>query len=152
MKLFLMRHGEAEVNVINDKLRNLSADGKKACRLLGEWFSQCSFNIDLILLSPYLRTKQSMTAMNIFSSDKANIIVLDSLAPYMNAQLTAQEVLAYGNYYHANNILVISHMPLLGDLVCEYVRGVESPIFATSSVYGINIHDLEGEIFCSKGY
>ena len=67
-------------------------------------------------------------------------MVLDELVPSADPAMCASLIQAYAEQCKADKVLVVSHMPLLGYLVSEIVRGVEPPLFATSAVCLLDLH------------
>ncbi|MGL4516513.1 MAG: phosphohistidine phosphatase SixA [Shewanella sp.] len=140
MQLFLMRHGEAGFNAQSDRDRILTDLGRQHTALMSHWLAQHVRDFDLVLVSPYLRAQQTWQELSQHFPEPRHWLVLDDLVPTADPAHVAALILAYGESYNAKNLLIISHMPLLGFLVSELVPGVEPPLFATS---GITLIDKE---------
>lgn len=142
MQLFLMRHGDAGFNAQSDADRTLTDLGRHHTALMSNWLARTVTDFDLVLVSPYLRAQQTWQEVNKHFSEPRKWLVVDDLVPSGDPASVAALVLAYGELYKADKVLVIAHMPLLGYLVSELVAGVEPPLFATS---GITLVDKHGE-------
>lgn len=142
MQLFLMRHGDAGYNAHSDRERVLTDTGRHQTELMSNWLARRVTDIDLVLVSPYLRAQQTWQEVSKHFPEPRHWQVLDNLTPSADPQRAVETVLAYGELYKADNVLVIAHMPLLGYMVSELVPGIEPPLFATS---GITLIDKHGE-------
>lgn len=73
MELFVLRHGHAEAEASSDSLRPLSATGAKE---VAEIYSKCSdslANVELILVSPYVRAQQTLSTLTALSPHLQNV-------------------------------------------------------------------------------
>ncbi|WP_373767738.1 phosphohistidine phosphatase SixA [Glaesserella sp.] len=129
MNIWIMRHGEAGFNAKTDNERTLTDFGKAMAFKQGEWLEERFINqgisLDKILISPYLRTQQ--TADYLFKGMQA----VGSVQSFANISETWDGITPTGdldnvlNYLHflrdegARNVLIISHLPLVFDLVQE---------------------------------
>mgnify|MGYP000217234034 CR=1 FL=1 len=135
MILIIMRHGEAGQYREPDSTRALTDYGTQQCENVGKWLSQNLFrlsqgsdcaddgnvNVDLAIVSPYLRTQQTVSAL----AKYANIHKQETVAaitPIGNAAKCADLIHAYACDSQAPKcMLVVTHMPLvslLSDLLC----------------------------------
>ncbi len=127
MKIWIMRHGEAGFNAQNDSERNLTENGKKMAYRQGEWLGNRLANLnarlDKIIVSPYVRTQQTFAELAKglqavgFSQNLTNQIeIWAGITP----DGSPEQVYDYLNFLRdegAENILLISHLPLVFDLV-----------------------------------
>ncbi|WP_417761611.1 phosphohistidine phosphatase SixA [Shewanella sp.] len=134
MQLFLMRHGEAEHHARSDRERALTDAGVHHSGMMSEWLKNSTTEFDLVLVSPYLRAMQTWNEVATHFVTPKKVKVLDELVPAADPDMSSRLVLAYAEQFKAHNVLVVSHMPLLGYMVSELVPGIEPPLFATSSV------------------
>lgn len=109
MKLWVLRHGEAEPHARSDAERNLTEHGRKevlssAAQLIGQ-------PIDAILASPYVRAQQTAELVREALGFEAPIGTVPWLTPDSNP-LTALERID-----SADNLLLVSHQPLVGNLI-----------------------------------
>ncbi|MBT1446329.1 phosphohistidine phosphatase SixA [Shewanella sp. JM162201] len=142
MQLFLMRHGEAGYQAQSDRDRTLTDTGRYHTRLMSNFLSRLVTEFDLVLVSPYLRAQQTWQELATHFPEPRKWLTIDDLTPSSDPATAASLIEAYADQYKADKVLVIAHMPLLGYLVSELVRGVEPPLFATS---GICLLDRHGE-------
>lgn len=140
MQLFLMRHGEASFDAPSDKERMLTDTGRYNTRLMANWLTQTASKIDLVLVSPYLRAQQTWQEVSKHLPEPRHLLVLDDITPNGDPKFAVDAILAYGEQYQADSILVIAHMPILGYMVSELVAGTEAPLFATSAIAQIDKH------------
>lgn len=120
MHLFIMRHGEAELMANSDKERHLNASGREQSRLQGIWLKSTALEFDKVLVSPYTRALETFDEINqVFEqqlSDKLE--VWEGITPYGDSGLVSSYVTLLEKEGH-RNLLLISHLPLVGDIVKE---------------------------------
>ncbi len=140
--LYLCRHGEASFDAPNDRLRPLTEAGtantdRRACLLL----PLLQENVSAIWCSDLLRAQQTA---DIFASKlKLKPEVQTFLRPDSDPLLVVKKL---SDYQASGSILVVAHMPLLGDLASLLLEGnVFMPYgFQTSEV----VH-LRGELIAA---
>ena len=120
MHLFIMRHGEAELMANSDKERHLNANGREQSRLQGMWLKSTALEFNKVLVSPYTRALETFDEINqVFEqqlSDKLE--VWEGITPYGDSGLVSSYVTLLEKEGH-RNLLLISHLPLVGDIVKE---------------------------------
>ena len=133
MNIFIMRHGEAEVMANSDKSRRLTAYGIKQAFSQGEWLKQhlgtlVINSLDRILVSPYVRAQETFHQVN-----QAFDFVLENkfetwegITPYGHANLVI-DYLDLLKDEGVKSVLIISHLPLVGEIVAE-LYGKRNPI------------------------
>lgn len=106
-ELMLLRHAKSarQDESIEDLDRPLSGKGKKQALKLGQWILDKNLMPDLILVSPAVRTQQ--TLKRICKECAVNVVTLDEL--YLADVPTLEKILA--NTPVANRIMVIGHNP-----------------------------------------
>lgn len=117
MKLWLLRHGEAEPQARTDAQRELTRHGRKqvmrsAAQLLDR-------PLTCILASPYVRTQQSAQLLRETLGGTAEIITVPWLTPDANLA----ELLRHLDAYSDQELLLVTHQPLVGDLAGMLVHG-----------------------------
>ena len=121
MHLFIMRHGEAELMANSDKARHLNANGREQSRLQGMWLKSTALEFDKVLVSPYTRALETFDEINqVFEqqlSDKLE--VWEGITPYGDSGLVSSYVALLEKEGH-RNLLLISHLPLVGDIVKDF--------------------------------
>ncbi len=148
MKIFIMRHGEAEQLAESDAKRKLTERGQieshsvaKACSKKG--FSQ----FDKVLVSPYTRAQQTWKQVSPeLSCD--NVEVCPDITPYGQPDLVFDYVCALIEQENLSSVLLISHLPLVGYLAAEFVPGMEPLMFPTSGLACIEFdpHGKDAEL------
>lgn len=109
MKLWVLRHGEAEPHARSDAERNLTAQGRKevlssAAQLIGQ-------PIDAIIASPYVRAQQTAQLVREALGFDAPIRTVPWLTPDSNPLAALEQLNS------ADNLLLVSHQPLVGKLI-----------------------------------
>ncbi|MEH0092937.1 phosphohistidine phosphatase SixA [Vibrio metschnikovii] len=133
MKIVIMRHGEAEHYADSDAERALTETGKVASSAVARVFAKQSGldQFDKVLVSPYLRAQQTWQVISgCFSVSKVE--TCDDITPYGQAEDVFEYLTALIQTQQIETLLIISHLPLVGYLVAEFVSGVPAPMFPTS--------------------
>ncbi len=139
MKLFVLRHGQAEPSLINDDVRQLTAKGRLVTRRVIEMRREALSNISQLWVSPLIRAQQT-----------AEIVA--SYVPGLSLQTTSLlipeakpgQVIDWLQSFSANeSILLVSHLPLVGkllDQLCGQVEGYHP--MATSSLAALELEPV----------
>ncbi|QZI69009.1 phosphohistidine phosphatase SixA [Pseudomonas protegens] len=109
MKLWVLRHGQAESHAPTDAQRNLTAHGREevlvsAAQLIGQ-------PISAIIASPYVRAQQTAQLVREALGFEAQIRTVSWLTPEANPLQVLQQLDS------ADNLLLVSHQPLVGSLI-----------------------------------
>lgn len=136
MRLYICRHGQASFNAENDHVRALTTLGAQATeRLYGAHRHELEV-VDQIWASPLVRAQQ--TALILSGQDAGKIETTAMLAPDEDADsvLRALEALPV-----QSSVLLVSHQPLIGELVSLLVHGnlYDPHPFATSEMVVLEI-------------
>ena len=116
MKLYILRHGEAEPFASHDSLRPLTARGQSDVeRAVRSKFQELS-QVERVLVSPYLRAQQTADIVKaVFPNhvfDECNLLVPDAspivLLDYLNSLFEKEDL---------ESLLLVSHQPLVGTLI-----------------------------------
>jgi len=136
MKLWLLRHGEAEPQARRDSERRLTAHGRKevlksAAQLAGQ-------PLDGILASPYVRAQETAELIREALGFEGSV----GTAPWLTPDDDPKDVLRFLDGRNERNLLLVSHQPLIGSLAGLLVHGSRSDAvpFNTAS-----LAELEGE-------
>ncbi len=136
MNIWIMRHGEAAFNASVDHKRSLTDNGRKKARLQGEWLAKRLNNknqqFDKILVSPFLRAEQTfeecLIGMQAVNSDPdfTNFIlnkkeVWEGITPYGIPE-TVLDYVRVLRESSVKNVLIISHLPLVYELVAYFTQ------------------------------
>ncbi|VFP85689.1 phosphohistidine phosphatase SixA [Candidatus Erwinia haradaeae] len=143
MKLFLMRHGEADLQTHNDFSRPLTACGYSESRAIANWLRTKNINIQQALVSPYLRAQQTLSVIcEVFPLITNQINTLYELRP--NGK--SNQVLSYLRLLDnkiTQSVIIISHLPFINALLTEIFLNENNRILTPSSIVCIDLH------FCS---
>ncbi len=68
MKIFVMRHGEAEVIASSDEARHLNNYGRKQSISQGQWLknhlNSTALSVQKVIVSPYVRAQETFELVN----------------------------------------------------------------------------------------
>ena len=150
MRIFVMRHGEAEMMAQSDKSRCLTERGKAQASAQGNWLKSLVPEFDKVLVSPYVRALETFEHINLSYqnqlSDKQEI--WDAITPYGNPELVS-DYLATLSDQNMQNVLIISHLPLVGEIIAELCG--KNPIgFYPSTIAEVDWDTEQGTIIQAK--
>lgn len=136
MKLYLLRHGEAEAYSLTDESRELTERGKEHAQMAANWLAKVIDGPVSLWASPYLRTQQ--TAQPIADALAIDITHHQCLTPGMTAQKVVNELID-----EEGSIILVTHLPLVGRLASLLIEGsvYDQPWSATE------IWELQGDVF-----
>ena len=138
MHLFIMRHGDASLVASNDVQRPLTEQGKVEVNLMGKWLKGLGVNIEHLLVSPYLRAQQTSSELLSELSGQPKVKTLDIITPSGNAARVHDYIDGFIDVSHCQQLLVVTHMPLVSYLVAELTVDQKSPIFQTAAIAEID--------------
>ncbi|MFT5161949.1 MAG: phosphohistidine phosphatase [Alteromonadaceae bacterium] len=153
VNFYIMRHGEAQMVAANDQSRKLTANGVAEVKQNALWLKQQVAGFDLVLASPYIRAQQTQQIVCDIVETPTRLETLDDLIPEGSAENVHDYVDAAIQLYHPQNILLVSHMPLVSYLVEEFTFEHASPIFPTAGIAHIQyeIKQMKGHFEAVKG-
>ncbi|MGV3347010.1 phosphohistidine phosphatase SixA [Enterobacteriaceae bacterium LUAb1] len=137
MQVFIMRHGDAALEAASDSVRPLTDCGCDESCQMAHWLGTQSVSIEHVLVSPYLRARQTLDSVRKKLNLPAKEEVLTELTPAGDAEQVADYVSALAAE-GVQSVLIISHLPLVGYLVAEFCTQESPPMFATSAIAHIN--------------
>lgn len=110
MTLWLLRHGQAEAHAASDAQRELTERGRQealqsAAHLIGQ-------PLAVIIASPYVRAQQTAEVVRQQLGFERAIITAAWLTPAGDVG----EVIRQLDAYEGQDVLLVSHQPLIGDL------------------------------------
>lgn len=134
MKIFIMRHGEAEHFADSDAQRELTANGRQASLAVAKACVEQGYrSFDKVLVSPYIRAQQTWQEIaHCFDANKVE--TLDDITPYGDSEQVAQYIDALIDVEQLESVLLVSHLPLVGYLTAEFVVDMAPPLFPTSGL------------------
>jgi phosphohistidine phosphatase len=131
MRLYICRHGQASFSAENDHARALTVAGIQATERLYGAHSDAFRRVDHIWASPLVRAQQ--TAEILSGHDVGRIETTAILAPDEDPAVVVRSLEAL---LGQTCLLLVSHQPLIGDLVSLLVHGnlYDPHPFVTSEV------------------
>lgn len=114
MRLYVMRHGDAEPG-INDPSRSLSKEGREEARTAGLFLSRQKAKIDIVLHSPLLRAVQTAEIASNEMGSRESIEVTNAL-PSSDPEGFMRELTSLKLGVDAR-VLLVTHQPFAGRLV-----------------------------------
>ncbi|MFY1027235.1 phosphohistidine phosphatase SixA [Actinobacillus seminis] len=139
MKIWIMRHGEAEVMAKSDKDRHLNARGRAQAGAQGIWLKKTELGtFDKILVSPYVRTRETAGLIDqVYKGEFAQKYEFwDEITPYGNATNVASYLSLLADQ-GVQQVLLVSHLPLVGEIVSE-ICGVNPVSFYPATLVALN--------------
>ena len=134
MKLWILRHGEAESHASSDAQRNLTERGREevlhsAAHLIGQ-------PISAIIASPYVRAQQTAQLVREALGFVPEIRTVSWLTPDGNPLQVLEKLDT------DDNVLLVSHQPLVGSLISFMQHGHQRQ---PQPMYTASLAELEGD-------
>ncbi|MGF1688433.1 phosphohistidine phosphatase SixA [Photobacterium japonica] len=146
MRIYIMRHGEAQNFAASDAERPLTERGQaESQRMAIQLAHQLPDGLDSVWVSPYLRAQQTWDAMAEHLPTPQQHKTVDEITPYGDADDVATYLKAVIAIDRPDSVLLVSHLPLVGYLTAELVPGLQPPMFITSSIAAIDYQPDTGE-------
>nr|WP_314582707.1 phosphohistidine phosphatase SixA [uncultured Pseudomonas sp.] len=117
MKLWILRHGEAQNRARTDAERELTDNGRaevlsSAARLMGQ-------PLRWIIASPYVRAQRTAELVRQALGFSEAVVTV----PWLTPDSDPRKVLDNLDLYASDTVLVVSHQPLVGSLIGLAVHG-----------------------------
>lgn len=112
MKLYVLRHADAENHAATDAARELTSRGLEQARTVGAFCRRGLLQPDLVLTSPYRRAVR--TAESVGAALVLTPLTVPFLASGMHVETALAELRAYQRF---DSVLIVGHQPDLGDLI-----------------------------------
>jgi len=151
MQIYIMRHGQAQLQARSDKLRRLTPEGQRESALMGRWLTSQINQLDLVLHSPYVRAVETWQVVQELLPAAARVEQLDELVPGGDARAVADLLVGMEPELSHGNVLVISHLPLVGYLVNELVPEEMPPMFPTAAVARVDYSQDQASLLYLEG-
>lgn len=137
MRLYLLRHAEAEPHRVNDFSRRLTEKGNDQAKRVGEFLETRKIIPDLILSSPVLRAKETaeIVASKLGGSD---LSMVPWLACGMSPETALQELASYARF---DSVMIVGHEPDFSTLIATLI-GLESSAVINVSKASLTAIDL----------
>lgn len=132
MRLLILRHGDANLGS-PDRSRQLSAYGREQVHQQALRHYRDISAVDVVVSSPYVRAAQTTEIVTQATAVKS-IEWLEDLAP----QGSLRRVEAFLQQHQAGNVLLVSHLPLVG-LLIDYLTGQTANSMGTASLASLSM-------------
>jgi phosphohistidine phosphatase len=137
MKVWVLRHGEAQARACTDAERELTAHGRdevlqSAAHLIGK-------PVDLIIASPYVRARQTAQLVR----EALGLTGEIAIAPWLTPESDPDQVLRALGGHRAEHVLLVSHQPLVGALIGLALHGHRQQPQPMSTA---SLAELDGEL------
>src|SRR3990167_9838439 len=134
MKVWILRHGEAEGHAPTDAERNLTEHGRaevlrSAAHLIGQ-------PLGAIIASPYVRAQQTAQLVSDVLGFQPEIRTVPWLTPDGDVQRVLEKLDS------DDDVLLVSHQPLVGSLISFLQHGHQRQ---PQPMYTASLAELEGE-------
>ena len=150
MKIYIMRHGQAGMNAKTDELRPLTGQGVEESLLMARWLApRLSGGLDRVIHSNYLRARQTWQAICHELPKPAVVEESHDITPYGDSRFVASYLTALADQHE--QILMVSHLPLVGYLVQSLCPAAGAPMFATSGIACVEWQAGEGRLLWLEG-
>jgi len=138
MRIFIMRHGQAEVMAHSDQSRELTSHGKCEVEKMASWLVHQKMHFDAIFVSPYIRAQQTAKIVKNTLATSTSLTTLDFITPEDSAKRMHNYIDCAFSENSTESVLIVSHMPLVSYLVAEFTCGQHGPLFQTASIAEID--------------
>ena len=139
MKLYIVRHGEAESRAPSDSLRPLTARGRRTVSELWCQLEKEGVRPTMLVVSPYVRAQQTADAIARYYPDISRQ-TCDGITPDDDP---AQVVAWLAGQPRTDGWVLVSHMPLVAVLTGLLTEGGQARVpFATGSVACLDMEVL----------
>lgn len=142
MQIFIMRHGEAHFNAPNDSERTLTSLGKTMTLNVANWLATHNEGIKRVLVSPYIRAQQTLATLRKNLLLPSEVEIMTDLTPNGDEYNVVNYLHILAEAEQVDSVLIVSHLPLVGELVSLLCPHKAPPLFYTSTVACINYDAL----------
>lgn len=142
MKVWVLRHGEAQPTASSDAARELTAHGREEVRQSATHLS--GQPLQRIIASPYVRARQTAELVQQVLGFPQAIVS----APWLTPDSDPRQVLAELDAQGVEQVLLVSHQPLVGALVGLLAHGSYQHAEPMSTA---SLAELEGDFVLAGG-
>ncbi|TBW09039.1 phosphohistidine phosphatase SixA [Azotobacter chroococcum] len=137
MKLWLLRHGEAEPHARTDAERELTRHGRKEVRQAAAHLAHRPLRT--ILCSPYVRARQTAELLEALLDSAPQLAVADWLTPDDDPRQALDRLAERSE----EELLLVSHQPFIGALAGLLIHGhLQDPLPMQTA----SLAELDGEL------
>jgi phosphohistidine phosphatase len=142
MNLYIMRHAQAQLQGVSDAQRALTEVGALEAKVMAKWLAKENIVPDCLLVSPYLRARQTAASLIEGLSLSVTETVLDLITPSGSPLAAHDYIDGMAALEPMHNVLIVSHMPLVSYLTEELTVDRSAPIYPTAAIAEIS-YDLK---------
>lgn len=143
MKLLIMRHGAAEQDASSDAARLLTPSGWQQTVAMARWLQTQPMVVEHLLASPTRRTQQTFEALHSVLPQLTQLPPLLDLSPQGKVAPIIEQ-LQHNDALQHPVLLLISHMPLVSQLVGALCPHAAAPQFSTSTLVAVEFSRESG--------
>ena len=136
VRLWLLRHGQAQAQARTDAERELTAHGRAEVRQAASLLQGRA--LSAIIASPYVRAQQTATLVREVVGFSGAI----QTVPWLTPDSDPREVLAQLAHFDSGELLLVSHQPLVGALAGLLITGHRQQPLA---MHTASLAELEGD-------
>lgn len=122
MNIFLLRHGEAESRISTDFKRQLTAKGRQDVVNVARQFLTRKLTLERCYASAYVRAQQTAELFTSVISETLEVETEVHLRP----EFRAAQLVRFLGTLEQENVLLISHNPLLSELLALLTEATTS--------------------------
>ncbi|SDG27061.1 phosphohistidine phosphatase, SixA [Pseudomonas benzenivorans] len=140
MRLWLLRHGQAEAQARSDAERALTAHGREEVRQVAVQLQ--GRRLGAILASPYVRAQQTAALVREALGFTDGIHTV----PWLTPDSDPREVLKQLDRYAQDELLLVTHQPLVGALAGLLIHGHrQQPL----TMHTASLAELDGDLLAA---
>lgn len=140
MRLWLLRHGQAEPQARSDAERALTAHGREEVRQMAVQLQ--GRRLGAILASPYVRAQQTAALVREALGFTDGIHTV----PWLTPDSDPREVLKQLDRYAQGELLLVTHQPLVGALAGLLIHGHRQQPLA---MHTASLAELDGDLLAA---
>jgi phosphohistidine phosphatase len=140
MRLWLLRHGQAEAQARSDAERALTAHGREEVRQVAVQLQ--GRRLGAILASPYVRAQQTAALVREALGFTDGIHTV----PWLTPDSDPREVLKQLDRYAQDELLLVTHQPLVGALAGLLIHGHRQQPLA---MHTASLAELDGDLLAA---
>jgi phosphohistidine phosphatase len=140
MRLWLLRHGEAEAQARSDAERTLTARGCQEVRQTAVQLQGRA--LGAILASPYVRAQQTAALVREALGFTGGVHTV----PWLTPDSDPREVLRQLDRYGDGELLLVTHQPLVGTLAGLLIHGHRQQALP---MHTASLAELEGDVLAA---
>lgn len=135
MNIYIIRHAIAEDEdpAKNDSERELTEKGAKKMRQIAKGLKKLGVEFDVILSSPYLRTRQTAEILGEVFKIKKQVTFSENLLPSADPDLLITEI---NEKYSVDTLVLVSHEPFISALI-SLLTAKSTPVEITLKKGGV---------------